>query len=154
MLLLWCLSMIQVFSYPLGERIFLLFVDLKQAIVFVSGKKFHLMFWDVSISPRGSYPFVVGFFSNNSVITFLEGCFPNSIAVEVGFFFSILLFQWSIFYSFFRRQCVGNFFEYPLILSRSCSIPSIYSRSAAQIISFLFLLYLVLTRVLRLSFLF
>ena len=62
MLLLWCLSMIQVFSYPLGERSFHFFVDLKQAIVFVSGKKFHLMFWDVSISPRGSYPFVVGFF--------------------------------------------------------------------------------------------
>ena len=35
---LWCLSMIQVFSYPLGERSFHLFVDLKQAIVFISGK--------------------------------------------------------------------------------------------------------------------
>ena len=31
---LWCLSMIQVFSYPLGERSFHLFVDLKQATVF------------------------------------------------------------------------------------------------------------------------
>ena len=35
MLLLWCLSMIQVFSYPLGESSFHLFVDLKQAIVSV-----------------------------------------------------------------------------------------------------------------------
>ena len=36
---LWCLSMIQVFSYPLGESSFHLFVDLKQAIVFfVSGR--------------------------------------------------------------------------------------------------------------------
>ena len=51
------------------------------------------------------------------------------------------------FFHQFRRQCVVNFIEYPLILSRSCSIPSIYSRSAAQIISFLFLLYLVLTEV-------
>ena len=31
---LWCLSMIRVFSYPLGERSFHLFFDLKQAIVF------------------------------------------------------------------------------------------------------------------------
>ena len=35
---LWCLSMIQVFSYPLGESSFHLFVDLKQAIIFVSGR--------------------------------------------------------------------------------------------------------------------
>ena len=35
---LWCLSMIRVFSYPLGERSFHLFVDLKQAIVFISGR--------------------------------------------------------------------------------------------------------------------
>ena len=35
---LWWLSMIQVFSYPLDERRFHLFVDLKQAIVFVSGR--------------------------------------------------------------------------------------------------------------------
>ena len=41
-----------------------------------------------------------------------------------------------------------------LILSRSCSIPSIYSRSVVQIISFFFLLYLVLNGVLWLSFLF
>ena len=34
------------------------------------------------------------------------------------------------------------------VLSRSCLIPSIYSRSAVQIISFLFFLYLVLTGVL------
>src|SRR3954470_3203315 len=39
---LWCLSMIQVFSYPLGERSFHLFVDLKQAVVSVSGV-YHLI---------------------------------------------------------------------------------------------------------------
>ena len=42
---------------------------------------------------------------------------------------------------------ISSFIKYPLILSRSCSIPSIYSRSATHIISFLFLLYLVLTGV-------
>ena len=44
------------------------------------------------------------------------------------------------FFHQFRRQCVVNFIEYPLILSRSCSISSIYSRNAVKIISFLFIL--------------
>ena len=37
---LWCLSMIRVFSYPLGERSFHLFFDLKQAIVFRQWQNF------------------------------------------------------------------------------------------------------------------
>ena len=52
------------------------------------------------------------------------------------------------FFLQFRSQCVVDFIKYLLILSNSCSIPSIYSRSAARIISFLFLLYLVSTGVL------
>ena len=55
------------------------------------------------------------------------------------------------FFHQFRRQCVVKFIEYPLILSRSCSILSIFSRSAVQIISFLILLYLVLTGVVSIS---
>ena len=35
----------------------------------------------------------------------LQGCFPNSFVAEVGIFFSILSFQWYIFYYFFRRHC-------------------------------------------------
>ena len=57
-----------------------------------------------SVNPLQAYSFRC-WFSNNSVITFLEGCFPSSFVAEVGIFFSILLFQWSIFYSFFRRLC-------------------------------------------------
>ena len=51
------------------------------------------------------------------------------------------------FFQLFRTQSVDHFVKYPLILSNSCSIPSIYSRNAVQIISFLILLYLVLTGV-------
>ena len=146
------------------------------------------------------------------MITFLEGCFPSSIGAEAGIFFSILSFQWSIFYSFFRRFCDVALFTLHLELWGSCSflllihttgvscfhssslilssfasllnrsavwnlsyplcnsfnssrgsvllflqvsshlvkfllIPSICSRSAVQIISFLILRYLVLTGV-------
>ena len=98
MLLLWCLSMIQVFSYPLGERSFHLFVDLKQAIVSVSGGLSPHNFEMCSISPQQACSLCC-WFPNNSVITFLEGCFPSSFVAEVGIFFSIMLFQWSIFYS-------------------------------------------------------
>ena len=35
---LWCLSMIQVFSYPLGKSSFHLFVDFRQAFVFGSAR--------------------------------------------------------------------------------------------------------------------
>ena len=44
--------------------------------------------------------FVSLLFSNNSALTFLEGCFPSLFVVEVGIFFFILLFQQSSFYSF------------------------------------------------------
>ena len=66
MLLLWCLSMIQVFSYPLSERSFHLFVDLKQAIVSVSGRLSPHNFEMFSISPLQACAFRC-WFSNNSV---------------------------------------------------------------------------------------
>ena len=43
-----------------------------------------------SISPLQACSFRC-WFSNNSVITFLEGCFPSSFVAEVGIFFSILI---------------------------------------------------------------
>ena len=89
---LWCLSMIQVFSYPLGESNFHLFVNLKQAIVSVSGRLSPHNFEMFSISPLQAYSFGC-WFSNNPVVTFLEGCFPRSFVAEVGIFFFILLFQ-------------------------------------------------------------
>ena len=105
--------MIRVFSYPLGERSFHLFFDLKQAIVSVSGRLSPHNFEMFSISPLQAYLFRC-WFSNNSIITFLEGCFPSSFVAEVGIFSSILLFQWSIFYSFFRRHCDVALFTHHL----------------------------------------
>ena len=72
--------------------------------------KFHLKCWDVSISPLQAYSFRC-WFSNNPVITFSEGCFPSSFVAEVGIFSYILLFQWSIFYSLFRRHCDVALFD-------------------------------------------
>ena len=163
MLLLWCLSMIQVFSYPLGESSFHLFIDPKQVIVSVSGRLSPHNFEMFSISPLQYYSFCCWFFPNNPVVTFLEGCFPRSFVAEIGISFSILLFQWSIFYSFFQRQCDVALFAHHLELWRSCSFraypfnrsvvsslqflfilssfPSLFYRSAFQILSFLFLGY-------------
>ena len=53
-----------------------------------------------SIRPYQAYSFPC-WFSNNSVLTFLQGGFLSSFVAEVVIFFSILLFHWSIFYSFF-----------------------------------------------------
>ena len=39
-------------------------------------------------------------FSNNSILTFLEGCFPSSFVAEIVIFFSAPLSQQSSFYSF------------------------------------------------------
>ena len=96
--------------------------------------EFHLKCWDVSISPLQAYSFCC-WFSNNSVITFLEGCFPSSFVAQVGIFFSILLFQWSIFYSFFRRHCDVALFTHHLELWGSCSFHAYpFNRSAARIL--------------------
>ena len=66
-------------------------------------------------------------------------CFPRFIVWFVRFI---------AFFHLFRRHCDAALLDPSSCLSRSCPIPSIYSRSAAQITSFLFLLYLILTRVL------
>ena len=63
---LWCLSMIRVFSYPLGESSFHLFIDLKQSIVSVSGQLSPHHFEMFAISPQQACAFRC-WFSNNSV---------------------------------------------------------------------------------------
>ena len=114
MLLLWCLSLIQVFSYPLGESSFHLFVDLKQAIVSVSGRLSPHNFEMFSISPQQACSFRC-LFPNNSVITFLEGCFPSSFEVEEVGFPSVLLIP---FLHSFRRHGIVAIFNHQLVLSK------------------------------------
>ena len=170
MLLLWCLSMIQVICLSTWRKnyFFHLVGVIDYITCFRSGRISPQNFEKFSISPLQAYSFRC-WFSNNSVITFLEGCFPSSFVAEVGIFYSILLFQWSIFYSFFWRHGDVALFASHLESWRSCSFraypfnqsvvsslqvlfilssfPSSFNRSAAQIISILFLLYLVLTGV-------
>ena len=137
-------------------------------ICFLLVAEFHLKCWDVSISPLQAYSFCC-WFSNNPVTTFLEGFFPSSFVAEVGIFFSILLFQWYIFYSFFRRHGDVALFTHHLELWGSCSfcaypfnrqsvlslqvlfilssLASLFNRSAIRFWSSSFLVYLVSTRV-------
>ena len=147
--------------YHLGGRSVLLFVDVKLAIVSVSGRLSPHNFEMFSISPLQAYSFRF-WFSNNSVITFLEGC----LAFSSPFFYfnylsSILLF---------RRHCDVVPFNHHLVLSGSCSfhaypfnrsvlpfsfkfffilssLASLSNRSAVRFWSSLFLVYLVSTRV-------
>ena len=105
------------------EEVF--FISLVLSIIlFVSVvAEFFLNFEKFSISPLQAYSFRC-WFSNNPVVTILEGCFPSSFVAQVGVFFSILLFQWSIFYSFFRRHCDVALFTHHLELWGSCSFLS------------------------------
>ena len=91
-----------------------------QSFVSVGGRSSPHNFEMCSISPQQACSFRC-WFSNNSVLTFLEGCFPRSFVAEVGIFFSILLFQWPIFYSFFRRHGNVALFTHHLELWGSCS---------------------------------
>ena len=106
MLLLWCLSMIQVFSYPLGERSFHLFVDLKQAIVSVSGGLSPHNLEMCSISPQQACSFRC-WFSNNSVQSyFVRMLFKNSFMVgDVGFILRSIHSNYLTTMHCFRRHC-------------------------------------------------
>ena len=85
--------------YHLGGRSVHLFVDLKLAIVSISGRISPHSLEMCSISPLQTYSFRC-WSSNNFVLTFLEGCFPNSFVAEVDISFSVPLSQQSNFYSF------------------------------------------------------
>ena len=99
MLLLWCLSMIQVISLSSWWKKFFILLVLS-IILFVSVvAEFRLNFEKFSISQLQAYSFSC-WFSNNSVITFLEGYFPTSLVAKVVIFFSVPLSQRSSFYSF------------------------------------------------------
>ena len=89
---LWCLSMIKFSPSHLGEEVFISLLISIQSTVSVSGGLSPHNFEMCSISPQQACSFRC-WFSNNSVLTFLEGCFPRSFVAEVGIFFSIPLFQ-------------------------------------------------------------
>ena len=116
-----------------------LFISI-QSIVFVSGRISPHNFEKFSIIPLQVYSLRC-WFSNNSVITLLEGCSPSSFVAEVGIFFSILSFQRYIFYSFFRRHCDVSLFTHHLELWGSCSFRSYpFNRSVVSSSQVLFIL--------------
>ena len=111
-----------------------------QSTVSVSGGLSPHNFEMCSISPHQACSFRC-WFSNNSVITFLEGCFPSSFVAEFAIFFYILLFQWSIFYYFFRRHCDVALFTHHLDLWGSCSFRAYpFNRSVVSSLQVLFIL--------------
>ena len=100
--------------------------------------EFHLSFEMFSISPLQAYSFHCCF-SNNSVITLLEGCLPRLFVAEVVIFFSILSFPTIQLLSFRFRGIVMLFFS-PIIsfCQRSCSFRAYpFNRSAVSIIPLL-----------------
>ena len=127
----------------LGERVLISVLLSIQSIVSVSGRISPHNFQKFSKSPLQAYSFRC-WFSNNPVITFLEGCFPSSFVAEVGIFFSILLFQWSTFYSFVpealwccslhpsTRFCQDHvlFFDYPFNRSVVSSLQVLFILSS------------------------
>ena len=124
----------------LVEEVFISLVLSIKSMVSISGRLSPHSLEMFSISPLQAYSFRC-WFSNNSVITFLEGCFPSSFVAEVGIFFSILLFQWSIFYSFFRRHCDVALFTHHLELWGSCSFHAYpFNRSVVSSAQVLFIL--------------
>ena len=108
------------FIYPSGDKFLVSLLISIQSFVSVCGRSSPHNFEKFSISPLQDYLFRC-WFSNDSVITFSEGCFPSSLVAEVGIFFSILLFQWYIFYYFFRRHCDVALFTHHLDSWGSCS---------------------------------
>ena len=89
---LWCLSMIQFSLLISVNKFFISLVLSIKSMVSISGRLSPHSLEMCSISPLQAYSFRC-WFSINSIITFLEGCFPSSFVVEIGIFYSILLFQ-------------------------------------------------------------
>ena len=106
--------------------------------------EFHLNFWEVFHKPNTSL-FVL--------LLVFQRLRHNLLARVLGILFSILLFQWSIFYYFFRRHCDVALFTHQRELSGSCSFLDLSIQPEccvpfAQVLSFYQVLHLCSTRVL------
>ena len=134
------LSMIRVFSYPLEERSFFIsYLISSKQLFFVSGR----------ISPQ-----VLKCFNKPTTSLFvsllvfqqprcnlLGRVLSKLIVAEVGIFFFILLFQWSIFYSFFQSHCDVALLTHSRVWSRSCSFRAYpFNRSVVSPLQVLFIL--------------
>ena len=152
MLLLWCLSMTQVLHLSSRRNKFLvsLFISI-QSIVFCQWQNFTSRFRDVFHKPTTSLLVSLLDFQQLQSTLLLKMLFQAHLRQKM-----LCSPPFIPFHSLISSGGIVMLLSstHHLVLSRSSSIPSIYNRSAIQIISFLFLLYLVLTGVLWLSFLF
>ena len=81
----------------------------------------HLIIWDVFHKTISSLFFSLLVFPTTPFDPYHKDVFSSSLVAEVGIFFSILLFQWYIFYYFFRRHCDVALFTHHLDSWGSCS---------------------------------
>ena len=103
---------------------------------FVSGRISPQDFKMFSVSPQQAYSFRC-WFSNNSIITFLEGCFPSSFVAEVVIFFSILSFP-TIQLLFFRSGGIAMLLSSLIIpfMSKIMFFPFAYPSNRSVVPSF------------------
>ena len=145
MLLLWCLSMIQVFSYPLGERSFSSpwcshskqWLPLVAVCHLIMLRCFHkstpslffslLIFQQLRSSP---------FFSLHSFIS------TGGILISLSLTHLLVLSRSSSFLAYPFNRSVVSSFQFLFIVS---SFLLFFNRSAVKIMSFLFLGYLVIS---------
>ena len=107
-------------SSHLGEEVFFsLLISIQSTVSVVA--EFRLYLEKFSISPLQTCVFCC-WFSNNSIQSFFEGCFPSSFVAEIVIFFSVPLSQQSSFYSFVPEALWSLLSSsYHLVLPRSCS---------------------------------
>ena len=121
MLLLWCLSMIEFSPSLLGGRSFHLFVDLKQAIVSVSGR-ISPQVWDVFLKPTTSFFFRCWFFQQLRSILLRKDALYNSFMVgDVGFILRSIHSNYLTIMHCFRRLCDVALFD-----QSSCFVKIMY----------------------------
>ena len=82
--------------------------------------EFRLNFEKFSISPLQAYSFRC-WFSNNSIITFLEGCFPTSLVAKLSFSSPSLYPNGLTSILSLRRHCDVVLFTHHLVLWGPCS---------------------------------
>ena len=123
----------------LGEEVFFsLLISIQSTVSVVA--EFRLYLEKFSISPLQAYSFCCWFFQQLHSILLCKCAFQGLLWQKLSFSSPSLYPNGLASILSLRRQCVVNFIKYHPIFSSSCSIPSIYSRSAAKIISFLFIL--------------
>ena len=110
-----------------------------QSVVSVCGRISPHSFEMFSISPQQAYYFRCCFFPITPFYPSWKGALLAHLWQKLAFFFSILVFRWSIFHSFSRRHCdVALFDPSSHLLSKIMFFPFAYPFDQSVVISFKF----------------